>query len=303
MHVPLHAVRGRALATAPEAVQPDAGIGVDHAGDRVVQAGLGHVALVDVGNVPAVQAPERPRGLARTQPAAVAEGGRHIPLARALQLGLEARDRAEVPGPIEPMLRVGQRLQHAGREEVRFEQPFKERAAVRGVAGAQPLHHGLTTHDFDVLVLREAPIGGSSRGAQASLEGSNEGRRLGRHAGLLGVARDVAAILVPGDELGAVVAVLLAAWDAKVARLQFVDHLGEQADLEVAPVHLGGCWRTRRVPGQQRPPFLAHPGQVERLAGCGAAGLHHVHGGPQLGAPVRAVRQQEGDRLLGGAVL
>ena len=186
---------------------------------------------------------------------------------------------------------------------MRLEQPFQERPAVRGVAGAQPLHYGLTTHDLDVLVLREAPIGGSSRGGQASLEGGDEGRRLGWHAGLLGVARDVAAVFVPGDELGAVVAVLLAAWDEKVARLQLVDHLREQADLEVAPVHLGGCWLTRRAPGQQRPPFLAHPGQVERPADWGGVGLHHVHGGPQLGAPVRAVRQQKGDRLLGGAVL
>ena len=160
MHVPLHPVGGRALAAAPEAVQPDARVGVDHAGDRLVQAGLGHVALVDVRHVPAVQALERARRLARPQAAAVAEGGRHVALARALQLGLEAAHRAEVPGPVQPVLGVGERLQDAGRDHARLEQALEERGAVGRLARPQPLHYGLAVHDLDVLVLREAPVGG-----------------------------------------------------------------------------------------------------------------------------------------------
>ena len=96
--------------------RPTPGVGVDHARDRLVQARLGDVALVDEGDVPAVEALQRARGLARPEAAAVAEGGGEIALARAVELGLEARDRAEVPGPAEPVLGVGQRLQDADRD-------------------------------------------------------------------------------------------------------------------------------------------------------------------------------------------
>jgi hypothetical protein len=71
----------------------------------------------------------------------------------------------------------------------------------------------------------------------------------------------------------------------------------------VAPVHFGGRRLARSPTGQQRPPLLTDPGQVERAGRGSAVGLHHVHGGLQLGPAVRAMRQQEGDCLLGGAVL
>jgi D-2-hydroxyacid dehydrogenase (NADP+) len=58
MHVPLRAVGGGRLAAAPVPVQADAGIGVDHTGDRLVKAGLGDVTLVDEGHMPAVEALE-----------------------------------------------------------------------------------------------------------------------------------------------------------------------------------------------------------------------------------------------------
>src|SRR3954447_19958445 len=108
--------------------------------------------------------------------------------------------------------------------------------------------------------VRKAAVGCRRSRGEASLERGDEGRRLGRHAGLLGVARDVAAVLVPGDELAAVVAVLLAAGCAEVARLQLVDDLGEQADLEVAPIHLRGRGIPGRAPCQQPPPLLTDPG-------------------------------------------
>ena len=101
----------------------------------------------------------------------------------------------------------------------------------------------------------------------------------------------------------AVVAALLAARDAEVARLPFVGHLGERADLEVAPAHPGGHEVAGGVPGEQRPPFLAHPGQVERLAGSGCVRLRRFNDEAQPGPAVCAMREQEGDGPLDATVL
>ncbi len=201
--------------------------------------------------------------------------------------------RTEVPGPAQPVFGIGERLQDTDRDHACLEQALEECRAVISVAGAEPFDDGFAIHDLDVLVVREGAVGAGGRCGKAVLQGSDEGGGIGRHAGLLGVAGDLALVLLPGDELVAVVAVLFAARDAQVARLQLVDHLGEQADLEVAPVHLGRRRFMRRAPGQQRPPLLAHPGQVERSMDGGAIGCKCFDRGPQLGLPVSAVRQQE----------
>ena len=141
------------------------------------RARLGDVALVDEGHVSAVQALERARRLAWAEAAAVAEGGRKVALARALQLGLKARD----AGPKcrvqpEPVLGIGERLQDADRDHARLEQPLQEGGAVGRLAGAQPLHHGFAVHDFDVFVLREGPVDGVTVPGEPSLQGGDEGR-------------------------------------------------------------------------------------------------------------------------------
>jgi len=190
MHVPLHAVGGGGVAGAPVPVQADAGVGVDHAGDGVIQVLLRDVALVGEGHVSAVQTLEGARRLAWAKTAAVAEGGGKVALARTVQLGLKARDRAEVPGPAQPVLGVGKRIQDAGWDHTRLEQPFQEGRAIDGLPRPQPLHHGFAGHDLDVFVLWESLIGGVGRLDEAGFQHRDKGAGVGRDAGLLGVACD-----------------------------------------------------------------------------------------------------------------
>ena len=284
-------------------VQADAGVGVDHTRYGVIQGLFCDVALVGEGHVPAVQALEGARRLARAESAAVAEDGGEVALARVVQLGLKSGYGTEVPGPAQPVLGVGERFQHTGRDHARLEQPFQEGRAIDSLPRPQPLHHGFAGHDLDVFVLGKCLIDGVGRFGEAGFQRRHEGAGTGGDAGLLGVACDVALVILPGDELSTVVAILLAARDAQVARFQLVDYLGEQANLEVAPVHLGGGRFVRCPPGQQRPPFLAHPGQVEWPLDGGAVGSRRVYRGRQPGLAVRPVCQEESDCLLGGAVL
>jgi hypothetical protein len=261
------------------------------------------VALVDECGVAAVQALQGARGLVRAKATAVAKGGGKVALAWAVELGLEARDRAEVPGPAQPVLGVGEGFQDADRRHVHLEQTFQEGRAVGRLLRAQPLHYGFATNNLDVLVLWEGPVGcGGGRG-EASLQGGDERAGVGGHASLLGVALDVALVFLPGYELVAVVTVLVAAGNAEVAGLQLVDHLGEQANLEMAPVHLDGCGLARRPPGQPRPPLLAHEGQVDQGMQDHPVTVPILVRHPQLGLAMGAVRQQEGDRLFDGAIL
>ena len=154
---------------------------------------------------------------ARAKAAAVAEHGGEVAFAGALQLGLETGHGAEVPGPVQPVLGVGERLQDADRDHARLEHPFQEGRAIGGLAGAQPFHHRFAVHDLDLLVLREGAVSGVCGPGEPGFQGGDEGSRTGWNAGLLGVARDVAVVLLPRHQLVAIVAVILAARDAQVA--------------------------------------------------------------------------------------
>jgi hypothetical protein len=87
-------------------------VGIDDGHDRLVQGFFGDVSLVDEGHLFAVQALDRAGGLRRAQGAAIAKGGHEVALARLLQLGFVAGNRAEVLGPVQPVLRVGQRVEN-----------------------------------------------------------------------------------------------------------------------------------------------------------------------------------------------
>ena len=122
-----------------------------------------------------------------------------------------------MPGPSKPVLGVGERLEDADRHQACLEHAFEKGGAVGDLAGAQTLHHGLAVNNFDVLVLGECPISRGRGRGEMTLERGDEGRSVGRDAGLLGVARNVAMIVIPGNKLVAVVAVFLAARDAQIA--------------------------------------------------------------------------------------
>src|SRR4051812_50023241 len=74
------------------------GVSIDDDGDGRVERLLGDVALVDEGELPPIQRLHGPGRLGGTQFAAVAEHGGEVAFARAVNLGVEPGDRAEVAG-------------------------------------------------------------------------------------------------------------------------------------------------------------------------------------------------------------
>ena len=217
-------------------VQADGRVGIDDGGDRLVERLLAHVALVDEGDVAAVQTLERARRLGWAQAAAVAERGRQGALAGAAELGLEPRDRPEI-GP-SARVQPGQcsvqaeRVQDADRREPLLHEPLETLRAVGDGLGAQAADHRLAGDDLDMLVVGERTVDLARHRGEAVLQLGDERRRVGGNAGLHGIGVDVAAILLPRHELIAVVAVVVRAGQAQVARLQLIDGLGEQAQLE-----------------------------------------------------------------------
>src|SRR4051794_41933804 len=83
------------------------GVSIDDGGDGRVARLLGDVALVDEGELPPIQRLHGPGRLGGTQFAAVAEHGGEVAFARAVNLGVEPGDRAEVAGAGLPVLRGG----------------------------------------------------------------------------------------------------------------------------------------------------------------------------------------------------
>ena len=93
---------------APEFGEHEAIIAIDHAHIGVEEFLLGDMALIDVGDLEAIEILEGAGGLGGPQIAAVAEGRRDIALRGRGQPGLKARQRAEGGGPVQPVFGVGQ---------------------------------------------------------------------------------------------------------------------------------------------------------------------------------------------------
>ena len=126
---------------------------------------------------------------------------------------------------------------------------------------------GRPPNDLDVLVVRKRAVDFVCHRSELGLQVSDEGSGIGRDAGLQGVGADVAVIFLPRHKLIAVVAVVVRAGQTEVARLQLVDHLREQAQLEVAAIDL--AWRrlAALLPGDERPPFVRHERQIDEVDG------------------------------------
>ena len=166
MEVPLRAVGRSRLSGAPVPRQAQAGIGVDHGGDRGVEGVLRDMALVDEGDLAPVQFLHGAGRLRRSQLAAVAEDGGDIPLAGPFDPGIEAGDRTEVAGPVQPVLGVGQGIDEIDRRQPVLQPAFQFGGPVGRGAGAQALQDGFSADDFDVFVGGEPGIDGLCRGRQ-----------------------------------------------------------------------------------------------------------------------------------------
>lgn len=97
------------------------------------------------------------------------------------------------------------------------------------------------------------------------LQAGHERAALDREADLFSIPGHVPLVLCPGDELTAIVGELVAPLDAEVTGLEFRDDLREETDLEVPAVHPGREAMAVRGPGDELPPFVGDPREIERL--------------------------------------
>jgi hypothetical protein len=97
------------------------------------------------------------------------------------------------------------------------------------------------------------------------LQAGHERVGLDREADLLSIPGHGPLVLRPGDELTAIVGELVAPLDAEVTGLELRDDLREETDLEVPPVHPGREAMAVGGPGNELPPLVGDPREIERL--------------------------------------
>src|SRR5215831_4972966 len=97
--IPFHAIRRDMVPRAPELGQSKLIVGIHQGDNRRIQLGFTDVALVDPGDLFAIEAWERTCELGGTEVAAVTEGSGEVAFAGLDQLGLKAGQWTKVAGP------------------------------------------------------------------------------------------------------------------------------------------------------------------------------------------------------------
>src|SRR5712692_5682426 len=129
--VPLGAVRRRPLSGAPQFRQPEPIIAINHVDIGIKEFLLSDMALIDVGDLKAIQIFYGAGRLRWPQIAAIAEGGRHITVLGRRQPGLKAREGSKGGSPVEPVLGVSEHIDDIAlghplcEETVNLRKPFR----------------------------------------------------------------------------------------------------------------------------------------------------------------------------------
>src|SRR4029450_7614991 len=92
----------------------------------------------------------------------------------------------------------------------------------------------------------------------------NDRARFRWQADLLPVLCNPLVILLPGDQLLAIVSKLVAATDTHVSRLQLPHQLRKYADLKMPTIEPVWLHPQPRLPGHYSPPCFWNPGEVQR---------------------------------------
>jgi len=133
--IPFRAICGRPLSGAPQLGQHETVVAIDHGHIGIEEILLRDMALIDVGDLEAIQALERAGSLGRAEVTAIAEGGRDIPLLGRNEPSLKAGKWAKSRGPVQPVFRVRQHV-----DDIAFRQTFCEQAVnLRKACGFGPL--------------------------------------------------------------------------------------------------------------------------------------------------------------------
>ena len=195
---------------------------------------------------------------------------------------------------VEPFFSLGQHIKDADRVHLVGDH-LLDRIELRRWLGA--LHEpddDAALVDIDVAVLRETLVHVAGQAAQFFAQLRHERLRLHRQADQFAVGAHVPLILVPVDQVVAIVVVIGAVFDVQVAGLQFVHHLGHDGQLEIFPVRAHG--RTGRATTEDKlAPFVGHP--VERQFGQFTVGRR------QLLLVAGAMLLNNGDRRQQAVVL
>mgnify|MGYP001555713726 CR=1 FL=1 len=256
VEVPLRAVGRHAAARAPELRQRELVIRVDDFHDRLVEPLLGDVAQIEPGDLLAAEVLHRAGGLRRAEIATVAEQRRDEALARLVDLGLEARERAEELVQIEPLFGFDQDVEDADRSRRCRDGLVDERLVRRVGLLIEFVENQALLANLDVIIFGECGVDRIGERAEFILQLADEGRAVDREVDEFAVAWQFVAEFVPRHLVLAGVVVLVAVLDVYVARVEFAHDLAEHAQLEVLPVQHPG-WPAVREHGLL--PFLREP--------------------------------------------
>jgi hypothetical protein len=110
IQIPFHAAGGSGFSRPPQALQWKLGVRVHDRRDSVVQVRFGDMSLIDKRQLKSVRSAHRTSRLDRPQIRSVAECSKHVAFARAFHLCIEPREWSKMTGPVQPMLRIDQRI-------------------------------------------------------------------------------------------------------------------------------------------------------------------------------------------------
>ena len=185
IEIPAGAIGGGVLTRSPKSRQREVVIGVDDGRDGFVERIYRDVPLVDPGDLPPVRSLHGSRRLAWTEIAAVAEGGEHIAFRRIFQLGVQPRQRAEEPRPVQQIFGIGKSI-----EDRRLRHLFSDRRFEPSESGWRLLARNLgedwlSMLDTDRIVFRKGAVRLLRDLAEPSASFGNELLCIGRYAGLV----------------------------------------------------------------------------------------------------------------------
>src|ERR1700759_1275168 len=260
--IPLRAVGRHLFAGAPEFRQRKLVVRIDDLDDRLVEPLFGDVSQVQPRDLLAAQILDAACGLAGPEITAVAEQSRNEALARVVDLGLEARQRAEQGMQIEPLLGLGENVEnadgaHRGRDGL-IDQFFVRRVGFR----LEVVKDAALLGDLDVVVRRKTRVVFVGQRAELVAQAVDEGARVDRQSDEFAIARQFLVEFVPRHLMLARVVILVALLEVDVARVELAHELADHAQLEIFAMQQPGGPAIRK---DALFPFLRDP--VERQRG------------------------------------
>ena len=177
------------------------------------------MALVDPGDLLAIQSRNGARELGGAEIAAVTEGRREVAFAWTPELGFKARQRPEVARPVQPVIGVIEDV-----DDIPLRHPFAEQGLQLWEALGQRFALEFTQDNLAVLQARRGISGkrrirGGGEVFQPLPQGGDKHFPVNREANLLAILFHALGVVLWRDELGAIITERLAAFHIEIAGL------------------------------------------------------------------------------------